>query len=211
MFTRKLTSDEVERIHKMIAFVKEKHMDCEGHDHSHVMEVVKHAIDIAESITERVDPFVLIVGALLHDIGRINATSGALHELEGASVAEEFLEASGVDDKTVKKISRIVARHTPTPMIAPETVEEKIVFDADLLDWLGYVGVIRGVLGKKGSIETILKRAINKRATEYELLCFDKSKKLGKPAYDETKAAIESLQIRLARRARDIHEIQLPV
>jgi len=71
MFERKLTRKEVELIKEIEAFIKDKHSQAQGHDHSHVLQVTRYAIQIAEAIPDEVNPFILICAALFHDIGRI--------------------------------------------------------------------------------------------------------------------------------------------
>lgn len=187
MFARALTGEEAALIDRITEFVKAKHECCEGHDHSHVLMVTRLAIEIAERVEEPADPFLVIVGALFHDLGRVGATTGALHGLAGAAVAHEFLAAVLDDDETVAKVARVVARHTPTSNIPPETVEEMIVFDADTMERFGWVGVLRGVMGRQGSIEDILQTVIRKRAEDYEKLLLPISRKMAAERYQVTR------------------------
>lgn len=204
MFKRKLNKLEIEQVRNIVGFIREKHQHSEGHDYSHVAEVVRYSLEIATDLKENVDPFVLFCGALFHDIGRVNATSGTLHGLEGAAITEEYLEAIGVDEKLIKKISRIVTCHTPTSMLPPKSIEEKIVFDADALDRFGYIGLLRGIIEKKGSIEEILEHVMKKRAKDYEQLYFEKSKELGRKSYEETLNFINEIQNSLDKRAKNV-------
>ena len=147
-----------------------------------MLEVTRIGIDIAEQLSEPVDPFLLICGSLFHDIGRINAVSGSLHGLEGAAIADQFLWAVWPDREAIDQIVRIVARHTPTSAIPPETIEEKIVFDADTLERFGWIGILRGVMSKTGSIEQILDSVIRKRTADYDNLCLQVSREVGRAA-----------------------------
>ena len=52
MFERKLTRKEVELIKEIEAFIKDKHGQAQGHDHSHVLQVTRYAIQIAEAIPD---------------------------------------------------------------------------------------------------------------------------------------------------------------
>lgn len=204
MYNRKLNRLEIEQIKNIVKFISEKHQHSEGHDYSHIAEVVRYSLEIGSSLKEIIDPFILICGALFHDIGRVNATSGTLHGLEGAAITEGYLEAIGIDEKSIKKISRIVTCHTPTSMLPPKSLEEKIVFDADTLDRFGYIGLLRGIIEKKGSIEEILENVMKKRAKDYELLYFEKSKELGRKSYDETLKFIDEIQKSLNKRAKNV-------
>lgn len=210
MFSRKLTPEEIDLLYKIKKFIEQKHSGCEGHDYSHVLEVAKYSIEIAERIPDDVDPFILIAGALFHDIGRVDAESGHLHGLIGGSIAEEFLKSSGVENDTKDKITRIVVRHTETSMLPPETTEEKIVFDADDLDRLGLMGMLRGIMGKSGSIREILENRLEKRKNDYSRLHFKASEELGRELYKETLLLIKLIRNSLDRRICDIEQLKLP-
>lgn len=210
VFARGLTDDEVQKLELMEEFVREKHEQTEGHDYSHVLEVTRHAIAIAEDVPEPVDPFILIAGALLHDIGRVESKYHYLHGLVGAAIIEELLHAMGVDRDDREKIERIVARHTPTTMVPPESVEEKIVFDADALERMGLMGMIRGVMGKTGSMAEILEHDLRKRARDWDRLHFEESRKRGAHLWMETQELITRWQEALDEREWEIRHLELP-
>ena len=90
MFSRKLTAEEVEIIHNIEVFIRDKHDKLQGHDYSHILAVTHYSIEVAREIPEPVDPFVIICGALLHDIGRVGTNTGRLHGLRGATITEEY-------------------------------------------------------------------------------------------------------------------------
>ncbi|MFQ5974796.1 MAG: HD domain-containing protein [Candidatus Hydrothermarchaeales archaeon] len=208
MYERKLTDEEKEYLKQIVEFVKEKHAGSEGHDYSHVLHVTELAMEIAEKIPEKADPFLIATGALLHDIGRVNRESGTFHGLEGAAIAEEYLEATGVDFETMEKITRIIVRHTPTSMIPPESIEEKAVFDADTLDRQGWMGVLRGLLGKRGSIEEIFDYVIKKRKADYDKLKFDVSKEMGKEDHKELEFLVDRMEKALEERKKELEIIE---
>ena len=211
MFERKLTRKEVELIKEIEAFIKDKHSQAQGHDHSHVLQVTRYAIQIAEAIPDEVNPFILICGALLHDIGRIGTITGELHGLRGATITDEYLESTWVGADARKKISRIVTRHTPTSMISPHSIEEKIIYDADALDRLGLMGMLRGIMGKSGSIESILTDRMQRRAGDYDQLYFEESQRIGERLQAKTVKVIKSFREALDKRAEQIAHIEWPV
>ena len=194
MFARPLTEAEAQLVERIVEFVSSKHKRCEGHDYSHVLLVAHLAIEIAQRVPEPVDPFIVIAGALFHDIGRVGATTGSLHGLAGAGVAYEFLRAVTDDEETRGKVARVVARHTPTSRIPPETIEEKIVFDADTMERFGWVGVLRGIMGRTGSIEDILQTVIRKRAADYEQLYLPESKQMALDRYRATQEILAGVE-----------------
>jgi HD superfamily phosphodiesterase len=208
VFKRKLSKEEEKIIEKIIEFVEEKHHRAEGHDYSHVLEVCKHSIEIGKRIKEPVDPFVMLCGALLHDIGRVGAKSGMFHGIDGGSRSEEFLESLIKNTATIHRITRIVVRHTPTSHIPPQSTEEKVVFDADTIERLGFMGMIRGIMGKKGTMEAIIEDRVHKRLADYDKLFFDVSKRMALPYYKETKHLSTQLKKKLKERLSEVKEIE---
>jgi uncharacterized protein len=101
-------------------------------------------------------------------------------------------------------------RHTETSMLPPETIEEKIVYDADDLDRLGLMGMLRGIMGKTGSIKDILEDRLQKRKKDFERLHFEASRELGRELYNETLLLIKLISNSLNRRINDIEELKLP-
>jgi len=211
MFERELTCKEVELIQEIEAFIEDKHGQAQGHDYSHVLQVTRYAIQIAEAIPDEVNPFILICAALLHDIGRLGTITGMLHGLRGATIADEYLESTWVSADVRKKIARIITRHTPTSMIPPRSVEEKIIYDADALDRLGLMGMLRGIMSKSGSIESILTDRMQKREGDYDKLYFEESQRIGEKLQAETIEVIKRFREALDKRAEQIAHIEWPV
>ncbi len=207
VFSRQLTSAEKEIVLNLEQFVRKAHAHSDSHDYAHVLTVCKNAIRIAKKIPEEVDPFICICGALLHDIGKMTNTFTGIHGLFGSSIAEEFLDGLRIDPKIRDSICRVVIRHTPTSMIPPETVEEKIVYDADCLDRLGIMGLIRGFVGKSGSMAQIMKKYMESRLTDFETLHFNVSRELGDNKKQELEGFIMLLQKRLDARLATIEDI----
>jgi len=209
MFSRSLTPDERQLLNKLESFVKEKHARLEEHDYSHVLQVTEFAIEIASNIKEEVDPIVVICGALLHDIGR--TVSDDMHGLIGGSMAEELLRSLPLGREEIDRITKVIVRHTAASHVAPESVEEKIVYDADGLDRLGAMGLLRGFIGKKEeSMVEILGRYMSKRAKDYDMLFFPVSRKIGKKLDAEMRELISLFTKRLNERKQTVEELQLP-
>ena len=208
MFSRKLTDEERRWLKKIETFVKEKHAPMDCHDYSHVLQVAEFAIEIADNIEEAVDPIVVICGALLHDIGR--TISDEMHGLIGSSMAEELLESSPLSKEHIARITRVIVRHTPTSHVPPESVEEKIVYDADGLDRLGTMGLLRGFMGKEGGMVEILERYMSKRLKDYDKLFFPISQKIGKELDTEMRNLITLFTQRLNERKQKVEELTLP-
>lgn len=210
MFIRGLSEKEKRFIYRVENFIRDKHQHLEGHDYSHVLQVVNYSIEIAANIKEAVEPFVLICGALFHDIGRTQNDQQNLHGFIGGNITDTYLKSTWVNQEEALKIVRIVVRHTVTSHIPPETMEEKIVYDADGLDRLGIMGMVRGIMGKRGSTKEILENRSRKRLEDYKKLNFQYSKIIGEKMYQETVDLVFIFMSALEERLQNIHEIHLP-
>ncbi len=95
------------------------------------------------------DLHILAAAAILHDIGRgeESASRGAIcHARRGAELARPILQELGYGDEAVKAICHAISAHRFRGLLAPETLEARILFDADKLDSIGAVGIGRAFL-----------------------------------------------------------------
>ena len=116
-----------------------------GWDHSH--RVLKLCMHIGQ--VERADLEVLEIAAYLHDVGRPyeDASRGAVcHAQKGAEIARELLAEYPVSDNQRANIIHCIRSHRFRGNFRPETLEAKVLFDADKLDAIGAVGIGRAFL-----------------------------------------------------------------
>lgn len=121
---------------------------CENvHDRDHIDRVLFNALEIAKEETG-VDYDVLITACLLHDIGRINETTTPPydHAIIGADKAWVFLNEEGFPAEFAKRVCHCIRAHRFREDTKPETLEAKILFDADKLDVAGTMGIARTLL-----------------------------------------------------------------
>jgi uncharacterized protein len=125
-----------------------------AHDFSHIMRVYKNAKYIGER--EGADMQVLLMAALLHDVGSELKGTKASAESNHArlKIAEKFLAKKGFSEELRTKILYAVDVHRFSRGIYPETLEAKVLQDADRLDAIGAVGIARvfmvgGSLGRE--------------------------------------------------------------
>lgn len=136
--------DKSQIIQKTEGFVKEKLSgEGSGHDWWHVYRVWELAKHIAKE-EQGADLFIVELTALLHDIADWKFHGG--DDLAGPRVAREWLEKSGVKEKDIQHVCKIV-EHISFKGAGVEskiqTLEGKIVQDADRLDAIGAVGIAR--------------------------------------------------------------------
>lgn len=115
-----------------------------AHDTEHVYRVLYHAMEIAKEEVN-VDYDVLICASLLHDIGRKEEyeTPNSCHAQIGAVKAEKFLNDNQFDKEFVDKVTHCILCHRFRNNNIPQTIEAKILFDADKLDATGAIGIAR--------------------------------------------------------------------
>ncbi len=107
------------------------------HGLEHAMRVVKWALFLGRDVGA--DPEVLAVAALLHDIVR----EGEDHALRSAEEARKILLSHGYDEDFVERVYLAIRDHSYSSGRVPETLEGKVLSDADKLDALGLVGIAR--------------------------------------------------------------------
>lgn len=118
-----------------------------SHDWEHTERVLTLAGHIAQK--EGADPDIVRLAAVLHDIGRSEedqANGGLDHAARGAKLARRILEQQGLRAEQVEAVVHCVAAHRFRKGPAPESLEAKVLFDADKLDSLGAVGIGRAFL-----------------------------------------------------------------
>ena len=125
-----------------------------AHDFSHILRVYINARIIGQQ--EDADMQVLLLAALLHDVGSEKKHSSKQVESEGLGrkAVEDFLESIGLEEVAKDKVLYAVDVHRFSKGIVPVTLEARILQDADRLDALGAVGIARvfltgGALGRE--------------------------------------------------------------
>ena len=122
-------------------------MEDSAHDAEHIYRVLYHALQIAKT-QENVDYDVLIAACLLHDVGRKEqfADPGLCHAEVGSQKAWSFLVNNGFSEDFAGKVRHCVLTHRFRKDRHPQTLEAKILFDADKLDVTGALGIARTLL-----------------------------------------------------------------
>ena len=122
-------------------------MTDSAHDREHVYRVLYTALDLA-SAEENVDMDVLIAACLLHDVGRQEqfADPSLCHAQVGAKKAYDFLMENGFDEAFAQQVRHCILAHRFRKSNPPESVEAKILFDADKLDVTGAIGIARTLM-----------------------------------------------------------------
>ena len=113
-----------------------------AHGFDHTLRVVHLCERIGAQ--EGANMAILIPAAVFHDIARpLEEETGVPHEEEGARMAESFLRSIRYPKYQVPAIVHAIRAHRYSSGIAPETLEARVLSDADNLDAMGAVGIAR--------------------------------------------------------------------
>jgi len=118
-----------------------------SHDWEHTLRVCRLCQQIGPA--EGADMDVLMAAAYLHDIGRCyqDSSNGEVcHAEKGAQMARPIVEGLSLSPEQKNNILHSVRSHRFRGTQGPETLEARVLFDADKLDAIGAVGVARAFL-----------------------------------------------------------------
>jgi uncharacterized protein len=114
-----------------------------AHDELHVRRVMESARRIAGA--EAADVDVCVTAALLHEL--FNYPKDHPQSSQSGEVCAEhaaaMLREHGYDDAFIARVAYCIAVHAFSRGIVPETLEAKVLQDADRLDAIGAIGIAR--------------------------------------------------------------------
>lgn len=113
------------------------------HGFSHVLRVYRLCEKIG--LEENADLEIVRTAALLHDVeGDVDVRED--HHLAAAKFAEKTLLLEGWENERIEQVTHCIRAHRFRDKLEePQTLEAKVLFDADKIDAIGAVGVARAV------------------------------------------------------------------
>ena len=122
-----------------------------AHDFDHIMRVYTNAKKIVKE--EKADEKLVLSAALLHDIVSYPKSSkrSKFSSIDSAKKSKIILKKYGFSEKEITIVSDAIKDHSFSQNKVPETLEGKILQDADRLDALGAIGIAR-VFATSGSL-----------------------------------------------------------
>ena len=122
-----------------------------AHDFDHVMRVYNNAQKIVKK--EKASQKLVLSAVLLHDIVSYPKSSkrSKLSSVDSAKKSKIILKKYGFTTKEIIIVSDAIVDHSFSQNKVPETLEGKILQDADRLDALGAIGIAR-VFTTSGSL-----------------------------------------------------------
>lgn len=121
------------------------HNQSPAHDFQHILRVYKNAEMISKQ-EESVDLDIVLAAALLHDLVVYpKGSSKTINSADdSAEIAKKILfEYKNYPREKIEKVADAIRTHSYSKRLVPQTLEGKILQDADRLDAIGAIGIAR--------------------------------------------------------------------
>ena len=131
------------KLEKLRAYVRNKIENDAAHDFEHIMRVLKNATIIARK--EKANVRMITASVLLHDIVSHPKSDprSKNSSSESAVKARKILKKYNFSQDEIEIIAGAIRDHSFSRGTIPQTLEGKILQDADRLDALGAIGIAR--------------------------------------------------------------------
>ena len=129
------------------------------HIWNHTIRVTGNALFLAEK--ENANRDMCFLSAIFHDVYKLDKSDGRGHELKSADFAYNILtefndnEKFKFNDEFISAVVNAIKSHTNS---VPQTLEAKILWDADKLDKIGATGIARRIISKEYTQEQLIAR-----------------------------------------------------
>ena len=141
---RYLADKRVKLIHDSVKTAFESR-DFIAHNWDHIYRDTINAIRIGEA--EGADMQIVLPAILLHDIGFLYHSDPIVHHRIGAEKCADWL--NGWSDAEKAGITACILSHKGNMSgfgVEPPSLEARVVHDADLLEKIGKIGILQGVM-----------------------------------------------------------------
>lgn len=108
------------------------------HRMGHTLLVLKNSMLLA--VRRKVDLDVVALSAILHDVA-FYSSERKDHAIEGAKIAEKYLEKHGYSRDLTEKVVHTISVHMGPLVFEGQTIEDKILQDADTIDKVSALAV----------------------------------------------------------------------
>jgi len=123
--------------------IKKRTENDSAHDFKHIIRVYKNAQKICKK--EKANEKLVLSAALLHDVVLYPKSDkrSKMSSIESAKKSKQILKKYDFSKEEIIVISDAIRDHSFSQNKVPETLEGKILQDADRLDALGAIGIAR--------------------------------------------------------------------
>lgn len=132
----------------MITTIKEKISHFFENGNAHWLDHTERVVKIAKYLgkQENADLEIIEIASIMHDIGRQEETRTKwkiCHATYWAELAKNILKDLEFDEDKIDKIHHCIYTHRSRNNNNPESIEAKVLFDADKIDSLWATGIAR--------------------------------------------------------------------
>lgn len=134
------------RIQKLTEIIKDKYNNGDpGHDFAHIMRVVELCKRIGNKVEANLE--VLIPAAMLHDVVNLPKDHPERKQAsqKAAEEAKSILRELEYSNEEIGLIETVIIEHSYSLGKKPSCIESAVLQDADRLDALGAIGIMRTV------------------------------------------------------------------
>jgi len=198
--------DQNSDLRTILEYTKSRFYDATNltaHNWEHAYRDMMNSIIIGEA--EGANMRIVLPAAIMHDIGFLYGAEGGTHGSVGAEKLSQYLNEGNIsiDNETQVEIASCIRTHKGSMHDEhPETLEAKVVADADLLEKFGPFGIyqtaltygefkfpLSKILGRRNTLnslvlETVTGREIAESGREYVAEFFDELEKANSPYGD---------------------------
>ena len=116
-----------------------------GHDLAHIRRVMQTCRKLGTS--DGADVEVTLAGAILHDLVNLPKNHPERQQASrmAAEKAQDLLRDSGYSDAETERIGTVIIEHSYSLGKKPSSIESAVLQDADRIDAIGAIGVMRAV------------------------------------------------------------------
>jgi uncharacterized protein len=152
----------------------------------HFAPVSQYAEKLADELGG--DKEVILIASWLHDIGSI-VCGREDHHITGTKIAEEKLIALQYPQEKIELVKKCILNHRGSRDDARESIEEKIVVEADVLSAFDNIsGIFKAAFIYENLTQGEAQEAVRKKLeNKWNQLHFEKSKELIRPRYEAAK------------------------
>ena len=176
-----MINDEI--FSKVRKFAYENSDKDDIHGFKHVERVLKVSLEIGAVLNANLS--VIKIAALLHDVGRYlkNKEKVKNHAEISAKIAEGFINRNkfNITKNNIENILHSIRTHSFSNDKIPQTLEAKVLSDADKLDALGAIGLYRTIgftISRNGDLNDLIEHIENKIMKLKNRLFLDISKEI---------------------------------
>lgn len=149
---------------------------------NHFVNVVKYSKELAKRLNA--DKEICEISAWLHDIGSI-IYGRENHHITSCEIAETKLRELNYSNDKIKRVTQCILSHRGSKDIKCETLESKILRDADAMsNYDNIAGIFKAALVYEKLSQSEAQKAVRKKLIESYNKLSEESKKIIKPKYD---------------------------